>query len=238
MTGKSAAMVGKVHDSVVVFDLDDTLYKEVEFVHSGLRFCAQELLRRGFVVSEAEVLALYQSNSSSVFQAIQELLLDTVRNPQESAVPELAELLGWYRLHKPKLVPCEEMVALLRWLESEGATLAIITDGRGVSQRNKISALGIDSFFANVFISEEVGHAKPDEYSHVQIERLYPGRQYLYVANDTKKDFVAPNSRGWLSIGLRDDGRNIHAQDMSLTANFLPQVWIDSLSQLSTLLKN
>lgn len=225
-----------MRSSVIVFDLDDTLYKEIEFVYSGLRFCAAELSRHGFLLTEAEVLALYESKSAVVFQALRELLLNQVRDSAELAVPDVTQLLEWYRLHKPKLLPCQDMVATLKWLETQGSSLAIITDGRGVSQRNKISSLGIKEFFTSIFISEEVGHAKPDEYSYARVEELYPECLYVYVANDTRKDFVAPNKRGWLSVGLRDDGRNIHKQDLSLPEKFLPQVWIDSLSQLREVL--
>ncbi len=65
--------------------------------------------------------------------------------------------------------------------------------------------------------------------------RDMPAAEYVYVGDNPKKDFIAPNSLGWLTIGLRDDGRNIHKQDLSnLDPEQLPSLWIESLEELLT----
>ena len=45
----------------------------------------------------------------------------------------------------------------LRWLREHGVTLGVVTDGAPEMQRAKITALGLDGFFAATLIASEVG---------------------------------------------------------------------------------
>lgn len=65
----------------------------------------------------------------------------------------------------------------------------------------------------------------------------YPARAYVYVADNPRKDFIAPNRLHWKTIGLRGDERNIHSQDCEgLTSEMLPDQWIDTLTELPDIL--
>lgn len=58
-------------------------------------------------------------------------------------------------------------------------------------------------------------------------------RDFTYVGDNPRKDFIAPNALGWLTVCLKDDGRNIHKQDFtSITALALPKKTIESLKEL------
>ena len=47
-----------------------------------------------------------------------------------------------------------------------------------------------------------------------------------------KKDFVAPNRLGWRTVCLKDDGRNIHSQNIEIAEVQKPQFIIDKLTDL------
>ena len=109
---------------------------------------------------------------------------------------------------------------------------SIITDGRSISQRNKIHSLGIFEKVKNIIISEETGFDKSDKYNFKLIEYLNENKKFIYIGDNTSKDFFMPNTLNWLTICLLDDGRNIHKQNFNLEEKFMPKNKINKLSDL------
>ena len=213
---------------VIVFDLDDTLYHEIDFLKSAYRHIAATLApgHDPQLVYHA-MMAAYQRGENAFEHFI------TRFSPRES----IPHLLSVYRGHHPSITLDPDTEHTLRQL-SASATLAIITDGRSVTQRNKISALLLGRFFRSddILISEETGHNKPSVEPFRLLMRRYPDSSYCYVADNTEKDFIAPNQLGWNTICLRDDGQNIHPQRFDLPAHCLPRHVVATLSQILPLL--
>jgi len=109
---------------------------------------------------------------------------------------------------------------------------SIITDGRSISQRNKIKSLGISQSVKNVIISEETGFEKPNLNNFKLLDKTYPNKNFVYIADNTSKDFLAPNILKWNSICLLDDGHNIHKQNFALDEGYLPKKIIKSFKEL------
>lgn len=187
---------------VVVFDLDDTLCKEIDFLHSAFREIAGTLDSENTETLFAEMLAM-RSRGENVFETLSERF----------GIP-VSELLTRYRAHVPTmtLVPGARLV--LETLRAQGVVLGLITDGRSLTQRNKISALGLNKLIPdeNIIISEEFGSEKPSLRNYEFFMKKYPGAEYCYVGDNPKKDFIAPNALGWKTVCILDDGRNIHPQ--------------------------
>ena len=59
-----------------------------------------------------------------------------------------------------------------------------------------------------------------------------PLLEYVYIADNPKKDFTTPNKLGWTSICLLDKGQNVHPQDFSLPIEFLPHFFINSFDEI------
>ena len=55
---------------------------------------------------------------------------------------------------------------------------------------------------------------------------------FIYIGDNTKKDFIAPNKLGWETICLRDNGLNIHQQNFNLDSSFLPKYMINNLAEI------
>ena len=83
-------------------------------------------------------------------------------------------------------------------------------------------------------ISEEFGSEKPALANYTYFMERYPEcHDFTSVGDNPRKDFIAPNALGWLTVCLKDDGRNIHKQDFtSITAQALPKKTIESLKEL------
>ena len=106
-----------------------------------------------------------------------------------------------------------------------------MTDGRSITQRLKLRALGLGDIPA--YVSEEYGGAdKPDPTRFLAIVNDFPADHYVYVADNPGKDFFAPNDLGWLTIGVRHNGRGIHPQDTSPGGAGGPDVWVDGVERL------
>ena len=214
-------------ETTVVFDLDDTLYREADYVDSGVRYvCAQLKSLCG--------KDIYPKVQSAILEGAK----DWVAVACEFAGLSIASkdsLLWMYRLHMPDIQldpPCEKV---LRKIEELASAVAILTDGRSVTQRQKLIALGLNDL--PVFISEDYGSEKPELERFLLLEHRYPAKRYVYVGDNVKRDFIGCNRLGWLSIGLRGGLQNIHSQSTDgLPVEALPHEWISNWEQLLELL--
>lgn len=218
-------MMTQSTSDIIVFDLDDTLYKEVSFVESGFKAVADYLGD----MSYADEFMSFWNNGQNAFEKLRE---------RHSIKTSVAELLDIYRFHIPSIQLDESTVSALDTLANHGKTLGIITDGRSRTQRNKIESLGLYRWFSpdNIIISEEFGSAKPDMKNYRFFMLKYPSRTYAYVGDNLNKDFITPKYLGWHTICLKDNGQNIHAQNFSDSEEYLPENTITNMSEIINLI--
>ena len=92
--------------------------------------------------------------------------------------------------------------------------LALLTDGFLPAQRLKVQALGIEDYFDSIVYTEELGREfwKPSPAGFEKIMRDLNAKpeNVVYIADNEKKDFIAPNRLGLSSVQLIRPAR-IHA---------------------------
>ena len=208
----------KVNDrTFFVFDLDDTLFPEIDFLASGYRHIA-DLLKP--VLEEdiyEEMISRYRSKDN-VFKWIAAL---------EKAVhkPVTADwLIKEYREHIPLIALNRAAAGFLERAKQLSVPAGLITDGRSITQRNKLRSLGIENYFRDIIISEEFGSEKPDERNFLYYQQKYPGSEFYFFGDNTVKDFIVPIKLGWSTVCLKDSGNNIHKQSfdkMPLLGNII-----------------
>ncbi|MGB3774256.1 MAG: HAD family hydrolase [Leeuwenhoekiella sp.] len=210
--------------TVIVFDLDDTLYKEINYLRSAYKEIAKYIDESKWQSLFSEMFALYREGKN-VFDH-----LLTYYNVNKE------DLLHMYRNHIPEIFLEKQTVALLDQIAASGAKLTVLTDGRSTTQRAKIKKLGLEKWMNVFFISEEIGSEKPNEKNFKAVENHFNLQNYFYIADNLKKDFVTPNKLGWVTIALIDDGLNIHTDSAShRIKEYKPKY---SIFQLDELLKN
>ncbi len=203
-------------NKTVIFDLDDTLYNEIDFLKSAYKDISKKVASNVNV----DALLLYKdmlthfNNGKNVFKVIIEMY---------SASYTIQELLHIYRNHQPKLELSKDRRGVLDTLKHENVNLGLLTDGRSVQQRNKIKALNLDTWFPEIIISEEFGSEKPNINNYKYFEKVYGEGTYYYIGDNIKKDFVSPNMLNWTTICLADNGLNIHKKDKTLA---LPETYL------------
>ena len=213
---------------VVVFDLDDTLYKEIDFLKSAYHHIAS--LVSNVNAPEDEV---YQLMLNTYLQGGN--AFETVVKTYSFHLFTVQWMVETYRNHKPHISLDGDTRDTLDRLKAKGIILGIISDGRLVQQRNKIEALGLKEFIdeENIIINDVEKLYKPDRRSFLYFMKKYgEDYDYWYIGDNTKKDFVAPNSLGWTTVCLLDDGRNIHEQDFGYQMAFMPNHKISKISDV------
>ena len=187
---------------VVGFDLDDTLVAEALFIKSGIQHIADWLSLRYpeltplRVIQSMELALLTRRNHYSALESL-------LANYKLSSRVDMKEIVAEFRSHKPDpfiyhLSP--SMEDILSNLRKKEIKLFLITDGRSVTQRNKIEAAGLYRFFdqSDIFISEETGHDKLHPDSFLAIMRKYAGaNEFHYIGDNPNKDFLHPIRLGW-----------------------------------------
>lgn len=210
------------HGDVVVFDLDDTLATERDYVRSGFQLIKRELSSRYPDVDFKALpfrLNTFLNARKPYFNLLEEILRQNI--PELKKTPEklsnlIKELIDHYRSH----IPNPQAYSLrsgvketLEALRSHGIVTALITDGRSITQRCKIEALGIERFIApeNILISEETGFDKTSPENFSEIVRNFPeAKRFFYIADNPQKDFIMPNILGWISCLAPLDFDNVH----------------------------
>lgn len=208
-------------NTVIAFDLDDTLYNEIDYLISAFHFIANKLDKQNHTKVFDKMFSLYKEKND-VF-----LYLSEKYNVAKNL------LINDYRDHFPDIKPFNNVIDLFTGIRNNNGQIAIITDGRKLTQINKIKSLGLYDLVDKIIISEEIGTEKPNPLNYIAVEEFFNKKQYTYIADNIKKDFVAPNSRGWMTIRLNNNGKNIHfCETSSVENNFLPQYSINSFSEL------
>ena len=187
---------------VVVFDLDDTIFPERDYVRSGYGAVAQHL-RRTLGVDGSFEQWLWErflaGRSARAFDGLN-------RRFNLSLTPEqIADLVTVYRNHRPNIRPRDGMIDLLvdmrRWFD-----LAILSDGFMPAQQLKVEALGIEAMFDHIVFTESHGREfwKPSRQGFRLVQRHFDvaDAACAYVGDNIGKDFVAPNRLGWLTVQL------------------------------------
>lgn len=172
----------------VIFDLDDTLYSEKQYIRSGFKTVAKFLGNETFV----DRLWTYFENGKL---AIDELLneLDCIERKQEC--------LEVYREQMPEITLYDGVDDLIFDLKNKGIKVGIITDGRVSGQKKKLQALGLDKMVDDIIITDELGGVqfrKPCNIAFRIMQRKWgiPFEQMVYVGDNLTKDFQACKQLG------------------------------------------
>lgn len=212
---------------LVVFDLDDTLYKECDYVASGRRAVASAIANE--TGRRADELLDIMNNAPDAFDALSAAI----------GIP-VERMVHIYRYHTPEISLEPGAREVLLELKRRGHTIAIITDGQSSRQLAKIKALGLDKILdrRHIIISDDLGADKNTPIPFAAAEALAPGQRRFYVGDNIRKDFHWPNLRGWTTVMLRDTRNiNIHKSPLEAVApKFRPRITIENIGNIIRLI--
>lgn len=182
-------------NTVLVFDLDDTLYDERTFVESGFRAVAKFGAAEFGWCADSSFNFMVSTLESEGRGAVFNRWLKEFGQPKKSLVKRC---IHEYRSHAPVLRMFAEAESLLPRIKA--FPLYIVTDGNKCVQRRKARALDLMHHFLWVYITHQYGikNAKPSTYCFDLIRRrqLCRWSDIVYVGDNPAKDFVGLNALG------------------------------------------
>lgn len=226
---------------VVCFDLDDTLCKEIDYLKSAYReiasCAAQQCTGTNVPVQVLEVkayeamLEAYQAGKNAL-EALNAFL---------GLELPIADMLQMYREHIPLIALDEDTRLTLDRLKTEGVLMGIVSDGRELTQWNKVRALGLTEWMdeSSIIINSSADCFKPNPCGYERFMSAVKAFSddadwsFTYVGDNLKKDFIWPKKNGWQTVCLKNDGRNIHPQDFENTPlEALPLRIVESIREI------
>lgn len=187
----------------LIFDLDDTLYEEMQFVRSGFRAVSH-------YVSDA-----YTVDKNVVYQMLLEVLANQGRGKVFDVVlkrlglykkSSISEMVKAYRAHEPAISPYPDVKPVLTMLRDNGYKLGLITDGDVNVQKNKLRALKIGQYFGCVTFSDQYGieRRKPHIFPYKRVlEKLQTiPHESAYIGDNPLKDFTGARKLGMYAVRI------------------------------------
>ncbi len=207
----------------VIFDLDDTLYDEIDYCKSGFASVSEHLAGLpGAPTAETVFDALRRQFAAGNRTKTFNTALEVLKIPYDEET--ISQLIRLYRTHTPNITLPPDSREVLDQL-SRKYTLALLTDGFLPAQKLKVQALAIEDYFKTIVYTEELGREfwKPSPAGFEKILQTLNAQPQstTYVADNESKDFIAPNTLQMPTIRLIRPNR-IHAQ-ISTDPNINPQ---------------
>ena len=185
--------------AIVIFDLDDTLYSEKDYVKSGY----EEISRNYTLVSDManKLWNAFESGKQAINYVLEQEKLFSVES--------LNLCLNIYRNHQPKISLYPEAKEILEFLKSNDIRMGMITDGRPEGQKAKIKALEIEKYFEKIIITDELGGVsfrKPNTIAFEKMQSYFkvPYESMFYIGDNIEKDFIAPQKLGMNSVYFKN----------------------------------
>lgn len=190
----------------IIFDLDDTLYNEREFVFGAFKevsdYLADKYKLNETIVYEDIIQIFNEYGRGKIFDKICE---------KYSIDENISELVNVYRGSKPSLNLYKDAEEILTWLKVNNYKIGLITDGMNKVQWNKIDSLKLKSRVDNIVVSDDLGkdYWKPHEKPYRECIKALDISEYecIYVGDNPNKDFIGARrlNMGTIRI-IREDG--------------------------------
>ncbi len=187
----------------IVFDLDDTLISERDYIKSGFKYVSK-------IISDR-----YKLDNNEVYEVMRELFKESSKNVFNRVLDnfnikykkeEVLYLVKEYREHKPNIEFYKDVIPTINKLRNNGYKLGIITDGYKETQNKKIDVLNCKTLFDEIIITDELGkeYWKPHERSYKLMSKKLNVdlSEMVYIGDNEAKDFVTANLLGVKTIRI------------------------------------
>lgn len=226
---------------LIIFDLDDTLYPEADFVSSARREIARQLSSRHSIPAKMLLDTMeHPAEGENAFDTLRRFLVAVCPPGEAEDIPWMVDV---YRRHDPDIRLEPDVRAALEELLADGKTsTGIITRGRLHTQTNKIKALGLERYMtlpvAICAVANAGGHIETTKDRWFRLYDTFEADVKISVGDNPDFDFAEPNRLGWITVAVADSGRNIHPQDFGTCPEVCrPAHVIGSVAELPSLLK-
>lgn len=196
----------------VGFDLDDTLYDRYLIYENVFKIMEEKVHTLGITFHEFNnVFQNYSLIEFDLFtlgkKSKHQYKIDRVKLTYNYFGVQINDNQAiWfnqlYQHFRNKIILRENVIELLDKLSlNTNLELFVLTNGPSKDQREKIGNLGLNKYFKekNLFISDEIGIAKPEIRIFKEIEKTLgcKGENILYIGDNYYNDIVASYRSNW-----------------------------------------
>lgn len=146
---------------------------------------------------------------------------------------ELAKKLGKDFLYRTTMQTnlVDGAIETLEYLKAQGHILSIISNGFVEVQYTKLRRSGLIPYFANVFLSEEIGYQKPDiRFFQTVLDRLNASpSECLVIGDNFQTDIQGAQNANIRAVFYKNNA------DLSLNYEFMGQI-IENLVEIQAIL--
>lgn len=210
---------------ILIFDLDDTLYPEIDFVRGGLKNVSNYLSTN------------YDLNSDKLYNQMLNLLNlngrgkifdDILKNYKIYSKKNVLKCISVYRSSKTSIKLYPEAKKCLNHFSDHRKYL--ITDGNVNVQRNKIKQLNLNQHFIKTIPTNQYGKSfsKPSTKCFekiIKIEKCNPN-EIIYIGDNPNKDFINIKKIGIRTLRVLTGS----FKDLSLSHDYEAEHKINNLS--------
>ncbi|MFX0095818.1 MAG: HAD family hydrolase [Candidatus Hodarchaeota archaeon] len=202
----------------VIFDLDNTLYDERQYVRSGFRAVSEYMANKFELDRNHLYRLLLQIFSKKGRGKVFNIALEKINMKNEQTVLELVDV---YRNHSPTIALFEDAENTLSKLRQK-YRLGLVTDGVKKVQENKIKALNIASLFDTITYAVEYGGKTNNEVFLTTLRKLKTKPSHsVYIDDNPTKAFAITKKLNIKTIRImKGENKNILAPDEECKPDF------------------
>lgn len=183
----------------VVFDMDDTLFMEEDYIHSGFKVIDK------WVKNHFGTPGFYNLAFCFFANGERELIFNKVLSKMNLNFDDevIQHMVNIYRSHVPEISLLNDASWILDKLYKK-VKLGLISDGFYNSQIQKVKALNLNTRFDSIILSDKYGRDrwKPSSvpFEEARMELKCEHHECVYVGDNIKKDFIMAKKLGWTTI--------------------------------------
>jgi putative hydrolase of the HAD superfamily len=220
---------------VLVFDLDDTLYLERDFVMSGYQAVANYLADSNICNFESAFSCMAGAFSAQGRQMVFTTLTERFPNTSEM----LADLIEVYRQHIPAICLFPGYMELLQEFTRQ-YRLGIITDGLPAVQERKVRALGLNGIMNKIIYTWEYGADKekphPISFSMMLESLRAEPDSAIFIGDNPDKDCKGAHRAGMKCVQVQHP--MVNRIRPGSTTQEKPEFVVETLLQLPQILQH
>lgn len=188
--------------NAVIFDLDNVLYDEREYIKAAYRNIARFISERYGSEEELiynKLLNDLQEKTSMYPRLFNDLLLDL--GLDQKLLPDLLKIYSNTTLDLRLYSASERILAILK---KQGIRLGLVTNGNPETQKNKVQLLQIEKYFDSIVYARDTVKDKPDPEVYKVILRALcvKPEEAVFVGDNPYTDFCGAKQLGVKTVRL------------------------------------
>ena len=187
-----------------VFDLDDTLYDEFQFVCSGFD-AVSEVISEDFGIDKdftySGLIRVFKNYGRG--KVFNQFFLENKIVTDPKYITKLVDIYRFKQKYQLNLFHGVEN--FIKKIKKNGSQTALLTDTNWNVQEKKVESLKLDKIIDNIYYSDKYGLKKPDTilYEKILDDFKIDPKYTVWVGDDPRCDFFIPNLLGAFTIRIQ-----------------------------------